>query len=324
MNNFFHRTPRVPPDRDYDSITSKRIRLTQDEPPVKVSVPASVSNNNAPLVAHKNLISASTKGTVAAETADRQSVTVEEVEDDQNLESESPSTTEGDKEVAGAATDVTDVDDEEEEDADGLEEETPEAELKRLQKDWTAPIYAFFKSDPIIEHIDGRRAHVFVCTAKTCKARGKFGRNVRRYLDTGDSKSTSNMRRHAKICWGEETIAAASGVDMHAARKILKEKSLSLITAAFDRAGKGTANRLQLEPYERKRKLHKPNPPAPPILSRTELLDLFHQAIPSMLNYGDPTYAYEVTQDLYKYCAMLRREQLATSNQTTLDAFLGI
>ncbi|KIL67362.1 hypothetical protein M378DRAFT_9576 [Amanita muscaria Koide BX008] len=303
MNNFFHRTPRVPPDRDYHSITSKRIRLTQDEPPVK----ASVSNNNASLVAHKNPIPASTKGTVAAETADRQSVTVEEVEDDQNLESEPPSTTEGDKE-AGAASDVTDVDDEE--DADGLEEETPEAELKRLQKDWTAPIYAFFKSDPII--MDGAHTYLYA---------------MQRHAKREESLGETNMRRHAKICWGEETIAAASGVDMRTARKILKEKSLSRITAAFDRAGKGTvtsSNRLQLEPCERKPKLHKPTPPAPPTLSRTELLDLFHQAIPSMLNYGDPTYAYEVTQDLYKYCAMLRREQLATSNQTTLDAFLGI
>jgi hypothetical protein len=108
-----------------------------------------------------------------------------------------------------------------------------------------APIYAFFKPDPAIEHVDGRRVHVFMCNAKTCKAKGRFGQNVRRYLDTGDSKSTSNLHRHAKICWGEETIASATsnGVDIHAARKILKEKRVirdGSITAAFDRSGKGT------------------------------------------------------------------------------------
>ncbi|KIL57110.1 hypothetical protein M378DRAFT_172110 [Amanita muscaria Koide BX008] len=61
------------------------------------------------------------------------------------------------------------------------------------------------------------------------------------------------------------------------------------------------------------------SPPPPPTLSRTELLDLFHQAVPSLLHYGKL-----FTQNVYKYCAILRREQLATCTQTTLDAFLGI
>jgi len=55
--------------------------------------------------------------------------------------------------------------------------------------------------------------------------------------------------RHAKICWGEEVIASATsnGVDVHAARKILKGKTIirdGSITAAFDRSGNGTVTSL--------------------------------------------------------------------------------
>jgi len=49
--------------------------------------------------------------------------------------------------------------------------------------------------------------HVFECAAGKCKARN--GRDVRRFLDKGDAKSTSNMRKHAKGCWGEEAVAAS-------------------------------------------------------------------------------------------------------------------
>jgi hypothetical protein len=43
---------------------------------------------------------------------------------------------------------------------------------------------------------------------------------VRRYLDTTDAKSTSNLRKHAKICWGEEAVAAADQTrDVLAARE---------------------------------------------------------------------------------------------------------
>jgi hypothetical protein len=39
-----------------------------------------------------------------------------------------------------------------------------------------------------------------------CKARNRV---VRRYLDTGDRSSTSNMWKHAKGCWGEVTVEVA-------------------------------------------------------------------------------------------------------------------
>ena len=61
-------------------------------------------------------------------------------------------------------------------------------------------------------------------------------RMVRRYLDTSDAKSTGNLRKHAKICWGEEAVTAADNTkDVRAAREVIgKMKSVdSSITAAF-------------------------------------------------------------------------------------------
>ena len=81
--------------------------------------------------------------------------------------------------------------------------------------------------------------HVFECAAGRCK--GKNGRDVCCYLDTGDAKSTSNMRKHAKICWGADTVAAADATrDLDTAREVLAKSRLKddSITAAFERIGK--------------------------------------------------------------------------------------
>lgn len=110
-----------------------------------------------------------------------------------------------------------------------------------LMKDWTAPIYAFFRPNPIIDHINGRRVHVFTCAAKTCSGKGKNGRQVRRFLATSDATSTSNLRRHANICWTEATVKAASGAgNAHAARSVLARVDLKdgAITTAFERIRK--------------------------------------------------------------------------------------
>lgn len=85
-------------------------------------------------------------------------------------------------------------------------------------KTWVSPIYVFFKPRPIIEEEDGRRSHVFVCTAKPCKT----GKGVRRYLDTKDATSTSNLRRHAEGCWGTDTVKMVRELDsVGAAREYL-------------------------------------------------------------------------------------------------------
>ncbi len=74
---------------------------------------------------------------------------------------------------------------------------------ERLADAWTSPVYAFYLPLPSIEYVDGCRCHAFHCAAKGCKQR------IRRYLDKGDISSTSNMRCHAKSCWGEAAVAQA-------------------------------------------------------------------------------------------------------------------
>jgi len=111
----------------------------------------------------------------------------------------------------------------------------------RLMRDWNSPIYAFFKPTPAIEYIQGRRLHVFECTTISCKGKGN-GCLVQQYFDTGDAKSTSNLRKHAKLCWGEDTVTAADQTGGVAAARdiLLKTKGRDgSITAAFERVGKG-------------------------------------------------------------------------------------
>jgi len=88
---------------------------------------------------------------------------------------------------------------------------------------------------------EGRRAHEFRCASSNCKAKGSNGRVVRRYLDTADRKSTSNLKRHAIACWGRETVDAALEVkvDISSARKTLKTVKDGSLTTAFERKGKG-------------------------------------------------------------------------------------
>ncbi len=65
-----------------------------------------------------------------------------------------------------------------------------------------SPIYAFFEQPQIVK-MDGRVAHEFKCRKRGCMA------SVRRYLDKKDAKSTGNLRKHAKACWGSNIIDAA-------------------------------------------------------------------------------------------------------------------
>ncbi|KAH8093722.1 hypothetical protein BXZ70DRAFT_874179, partial [Cristinia sonorae] len=68
-----------------------------------------------------------------------------------------------------------------------------------LQRTWTSTVYACFKTEVTAhETPSGRRYHRFTCAAKDC------GGSINRYLDTGNAKSTSNLRRHVQSCkgWG--------------------------------------------------------------------------------------------------------------------------
>ncbi|KAH6893863.1 hypothetical protein BKA70DRAFT_1077058, partial [Coprinopsis sp. MPI-PUGE-AT-0042] len=103
-----------------------------------------------------------------------------------------------------------------------------------------APIYAFFKPDPIVETIGGRECQVFKCAASHCNNQSC---DVRRYLDTKDANSTSNLRKHALKCWGEEAVTsactAASAADVRKSGILASGQFSQGIDVMFQRTGKG-------------------------------------------------------------------------------------
>lgn len=109
---------------------------------------------------------------------------------------------------------------------------------ERLQKGWTSPIYAFFKAAVTVGYSKNRRYHEFACAATGCS------KVIKRYLDTSDRSSTSNLRDHAIKCFGQETVdEAKSCKNAEEARETLGEKigrpRSGTITAMFAREGKG-------------------------------------------------------------------------------------
>jgi hypothetical protein len=82
-----------------------------------------------------------------------------------------------------------------------------------------------------------------MCAASNCKGRGKDPRIIRRYLDKSDRNSTGNLRKHARMCWGDEILRAADACgNLESARVGLnaaKKQKNGSITAAFERKGKG-------------------------------------------------------------------------------------
>lgn len=105
-----------------------------------------------------------------------------------------------------------------------------------MSKEWVSPIYAFFEPFPAIGHENGQRYYEFRCVAKGC------GKRIRRFLDKKDAKSTSNMCKHARTCWGEEVVKAADNAkSCDVARESIVNGILTngSITASFERKGKG-------------------------------------------------------------------------------------
>ena len=97
--------------------------------------------------------------------------------------------------------------------------------LEHLSRDWTSPIYIFFKKDIQVEHADGCHFHEFQCTAGKC--RGKNGQSVCWFLDTSDAKSMSGLCQHAKKCWGDEAVGTADGTwDLDSVRLVLAKTKL--------------------------------------------------------------------------------------------------
>ena len=111
--------------------------------------------------------------------------------------------------------------------------------IEHLSKDWTSPIYVFFRRTPQIKYINSCHIHVFECAAKKCW--GKNGRDICRFLDTGDAKSTSGLHWHAKNCWGDEAVEAADSTqDLEGTQIVLAKTKLhnGSIMAKFERIGK--------------------------------------------------------------------------------------
>jgi hypothetical protein len=109
-----------------------------------------------------------------------------------------------------------------------------------LLKDWNAPVYAFFDPVPSIDYVGNpaQHAHIFECNAEGCKGKGLNQWHIQRYLDMANGKSTSNLRHHAKICWGEKAIVGADAAKLHGAAHKIIEKSLRMqdrsITTMFE------------------------------------------------------------------------------------------
>ncbi|KAJ3574247.1 hypothetical protein NP233_g1903 [Leucocoprinus birnbaumii] len=112
--------------------------------------------------------------------------------------------------------------------------ESAEEELERLMKSWNSSIYGFYDPIPAIDEIDGRRVHIFSCSASGCKHK------IRRYLDKNDRCSTSNLHDHAKKCWGDEVVKRAQAIkDLNHVRQTIgkiKNNPDGDITAMFSRA----------------------------------------------------------------------------------------
>ena len=65
---------------------------------------------------------------------------------------------------------------------------------------------------------------------------------MRRFLDKGDAKSTGNMRKHARKCWGNDVVLSADkaqNADEVRATTVSGILNPTSIMAAFERKGKG-------------------------------------------------------------------------------------
>ena len=95
----------------------------------------------------------------------------------------------------------------------------------------------------MIELVNGQHIHVFECNAGHCRGKGKNARFVRRNLSTADATSTSNLRKHATLCWGKEVVDAAKAAGSALeAREVLKKKDGlrdGSIAVEFARVGQG-------------------------------------------------------------------------------------
>ncbi|KAJ7340624.1 hypothetical protein DFH08DRAFT_963494 [Mycena albidolilacea] len=110
-------------------------------------------------------------------------------------------------EKAAAAVKVVVISDDSEEEPELVDPQVQDqAELDALKAKWTSPIYGFFRSDVTIDYTDGRKYHFFQCVARHCKSKEN---GVKRYQDNTDRSSTSNLKKHARQCFGAAAVNSA-------------------------------------------------------------------------------------------------------------------
>ena len=108
--------------------------------------------------------------------------------------------------------------------------------LEQLQKEWVSPVYAFFEPVPTVRVLNGRYIHEFKCSTRGCKSK------IQCYLNTKDARSTSNMQKHVKTCWGKEildTADSAKDASKVQTKIIYTFRQNGSITKAFKRKNQG-------------------------------------------------------------------------------------
>ena len=107
---------------------------------------------------------------------------------------------------------------------------------------WNSPIYAFFEPLPKVTVIKDWQCHEFICSVPICKGNGSDKRVVQCFLDKANKCSTSNMRKHARHCWGDDIIKKADDeLTLDNIWEGLKEAKMEdgSIVTFFNRKGKG-------------------------------------------------------------------------------------
>ncbi|KAE9385742.1 hypothetical protein BT96DRAFT_840326, partial [Gymnopus androsaceus JB14] len=83
-------------------------------------------------------------------------------------------------------------------------------------KIWTSTVYTFYKGDIKVIIKKGQKHHEFTCAACGCNHK------ILQNLKPKNCNSTKALLSHAKKCWGEETVMAASNTkNLGQAKEIL-------------------------------------------------------------------------------------------------------
>ncbi|KAI9067826.1 hypothetical protein FKP32DRAFT_1608155 [Trametes sanguinea] len=103
---------------------------------------------------------------------------------------------------------------------------------ENFKKSIKSPAYAFFQVS--LPHVHSKRPY-FVFTCRSCN------HTINRYMDTKDAKSTGNLLKHARECYGHSVVGrimeAKTLKDARAATQSFLEDGK--ITSVFQRKDKG-------------------------------------------------------------------------------------